>query len=82
MIHVEQLRWRKRDNYHLRTECGRFSIARVSVNGAPWYIAWRLSRREAEPSTEIGATRLEADATSQEREEAVGALKALCEAAA
>lgn len=76
------LTWRRADKYHLRSRCGRFSIAKVLQNGAPWYIAWRLSRSEAESSTEIGATRLDADATDKERDEAVGALKALCEASA
>lgn len=74
--------WQRKDKYHLRSKCGRFSIARVTCNGSPWYIAWRLSNREAESSTEIGATRLDVDATEKERDEAVGALKALCEASA
>jgi hypothetical protein len=76
------LEWRKVDDYHLKTKCGRFSIARVMVCGAYWYVAWRLTQRESEPSQEIAATRLEPDATDKERNETVGSLKALCEAVA
>lgn len=79
---MTDLTWRKVDDYHLRSTCGRFSISKVFQNGSTWYIAWRLTQREAESSTEIAATRLYPDATETERNQTVGSLKAVCEAAA
>lgn len=76
------LTWRRADEYHFRSECGRFSISRVLSAGWIWYIAWRLTRREDEPSTEIGATRLPTDATPDERTAALIDMQQICEAEA
>lgn len=82
MIHVEQLHWRKPDDYHIRSTCGRFSVARLSVCGTIWYVAFRLPFGESQPSTEIGATKLSAGATDAERQVAIREMQQVCEAAA
>lgn len=76
------LEWRRVDDYHLRSKCGRFSISRVTAGDRLWYIAWQLTRREDEPSTEIGATQLPLDATNDERRAALIDMQKVCEAAA
>jgi hypothetical protein len=76
------LTWRRADEYHFRSQCGRFSIARVIVSEWIWYIAWRLTRREDESSTEIGATRLPLAATPDERKAALIDMQQICEAEA
>ena len=81
MIHVERLQWRKRDDYHTRSTCGRFSVARVNVGDRCWYIAWRLPFGESEPSTEIGATTVSRDASDDERLAAIHEMQQICEAA-
>lgn len=76
------LRWRKADEYHIRSYCGRFSVARLNVAEKHWYVAFRLPFGEASPSTEIGATVLPATANEAERISAIHEMQQLCEAAA
>lgn len=78
---MSELHWRKVDDYHMRSACGRFSIARVNAEPQCWYIAWRLTSREAQPSTELGATVVPMDASDGERLQAIHDMKQLCEAA-
>lgn len=76
------LAWRKVDEYHIRSNCGRFSVARITVASKIWYVAFRLPFGESQPSTEIGATSLPATATEAERKTAIRDMKQICEAAA
>jgi hypothetical protein len=88
-LDAPKLRWLRADAYHARSECGHFTVARRSVNGVDWYIAYRApteSERavslEHLPSTELGATQVRPNATDAERLAAINAMKQLCEAAA
>lgn len=84
------LRWTKPDEFHVRSECGRFAVARRRVNGVDWYIAYRAptesERAVADEhllTIELGATRVDAKrATDAERLKAIGAMREICEAAA
>ena len=67
--------WYKADAYHLKSSCGRFSIARLSVDTALWYVAFHLK-------DEIGANRVPIAASPEERARALEEVKALCEAEA
>ena len=79
------LTWKRADDYHYRSECGRFSVSRLKTPNALWYIAWRL------PDHELGATCLpiektdegiEVLPTQEQRTEAFSAMQEVCEAEA
>jgi hypothetical protein len=76
------LTWRKPDDYHIRSECGRFTVARMNVVDSVWYAAFKLPWSESEPSTEIAATKLSANASDAERMAAIRELQSVCETAA
>lgn len=76
------LRWRKPDQYHIRSACNRFAVCRMNVGLAIWYIAWRRSLMDDGVSTEIGATRLPIAAPESERLAAIKAMQEVCEAEA
>lgn len=73
-----ELRWLAADDYHTRTSCGRFTVARRRVSGIDWYVAYR---RDGARSVELGATQVSPRATDAERSAAIRDMKALCEAA-
>lgn len=80
---MTSLRWLQPDEYHIRTECGRFSVARRRVNGVDWYIANRIEPTvDVERAHEIGATQVTPRATGDERLKAISAMREICEAAA
>lgn len=68
------LTWRTIDEHHAKTECDRYSVARVTVLGAPHYIAWERTP----PITEIGSVVLTPEATEAERAAARASMKARC----
>jgi hypothetical protein len=70
------LKWNKIDAYHLRSDCGRFSIARMHTGLTFWYVAFKL------PKLEIGATQLSIMADDVARKLAVRQMQDLCEAEA
>lgn len=74
--------WRRVDDYHVRSQCGRFSVARMCVDVRMWYVAWKLAFDGAHPSTELGATSLPITANDAERIAAIHEMQDLCEAAA
>lgn len=74
------LRWKKPDEYHIRSECGGFTVARITVAPSLWYIAFRRAKTESGVrSTEIGATRLPAAASDEQRQSAIRDMQKLCE---
>ena len=75
------LRWIRGDAYHVRTECGRFSVARRTVKGIDWYIAYRLEGNGKLYARELGAAQVSPRSTDAERSAVIRDLKALCEAA-
>lgn len=77
----QDLHWLKPDYYHIRSDCGKFSVCRMSTPFAIWYIAWRKSRFD-EYAVEIGATRVPVAAPDAERTAAIKAMQEICEAAA
>ena len=70
-----RLQWRKPDEYHIVTTCGRFSVCRITVDKAPLYIAFRR------PYQELACRRLLPDASDVERGAAIKDMQAVCEAA-
>ena len=76
------LTWVKPDEYHIRSACGRFSVARLNVLGTIWYVAFKLPWGESSPSTELGATHVSSGADDDERKAAIHEMQQLCEAAA
>ena len=62
--------------YHGRSECGRFSVARINAGLVCWYEAYRW------PGTLLGATRVPITASATERLAAIRAMRELCEAEA
>lgn len=72
------LRWLKGSDYHTVTECRRFAVARVSVLGRVRYEAY-LTPKNA-PAIQIATRQLGTTPTREERDEAIDALKAECEA--
>ncbi len=76
------LRWRKPEAHHVMTECGRFSVAKVTVCGVDCYQAFRRTvKDESVFCEEIGVAKVSKRATDAERLEAIRAMKAVCEAA-
>lgn len=76
------LSWRRVDEYHMRSQDGRFSIARLNCSPRCWYVAFKLPFSESSPSTEIGATTVSTDASDDERMFAIREMQQICEAAA
>lgn len=76
------LRWTRPDAYHIRTECGCYSVARNTVNGVDWYIAFRRIANGTITTREIGATSVSPRATDEERRNAIRDMQQLCEAEA
>lgn len=72
---MSALRWNKPDDYHIRSDCGRYSVCRITITPHIWYIAWRT------PYEEIGATRLDENATDAERQAAIREMQQVCAAA-
>lgn len=71
------LRWLSpTDSYHVRSECGKFSVARRTVNGVDWYVAYRI---EATHAIELGATSVAKNVTDEGRKAAIREMKQLCE---
>lgn len=77
---IPQLRWRKPDQYHIVTTCGRYRVSRVTVLGVDVYVAWRGSFARDEIPAELGAKKLVAPFTDQSRQSAISAMQQLCEA--
>lgn len=69
------LQWRKPDEYHIASVCGRFTVCRITVDKAPIYIAFR------KPYDELASRRLQANASDAERTAAIKEMQAVCEAA-
>lgn len=38
------LQWRHASDYHMVSECGRFTVAKLFTGGAATYDAWRIDR--------------------------------------
>lgn len=74
---ADALRWRRVDDYHGKTECGRYSVARVDLGSYHEYVAWRC-RTESAPPKEIGWTRVAPNASDSVRLEAIKAMSKLC----
>jgi hypothetical protein len=53
------LRWRQVDAYHAVSECGRYSVCKVVIDGAQWFEAWfgkqMLDSAQAENSAAMRA---------------------------
>lgn len=76
------LQWRKPDDFHIRSECGRFTVSKMTVLDRLWYVAFRRDEgQNGVRSIELGATAMPIDALDGERSKAIGELKQLCEAA-
>ncbi len=45
--------WLEGDRYHIRSKCGRYTVAKNLIDGAARYIAFFLTPKQ--PSKEIGA---------------------------
>ena len=74
-----ELQWVKPDDYHIRSECGRFSVSRMTVSPfGIWYVAWRRSLVDGR-ATELGATRVPITAPDAERQNAIREMQQLCE---
>lgn len=77
------LRWLKPDDYHIRSECGRFTVARRRISGVDWYIAYRREQSvDVTRAHELGATEVQPRATEAQRKAAIRAMQHLCEVAA
>lgn len=70
------MEWRRASDHHLVSSCGRFTVARITVDKAPIYIAFR------KPYGELASKRLTAGASDAERAAAFKEMQAVCEAAA
>jgi len=70
------LRWVKPDDYHIASDCGRFTVTRLTVTPHVWYVAFK--RRFEASAVEIGATQLPATATDAERTAAIHEMQELC----
>ena len=69
------MKFARRDDYHARSECGTYSICRVTVRGVTMLEAWRVGTRER-PAQRLGAARY---AGEEERKQAWKACVGMCE---
>ena len=77
------LRWRKPDDHHIRSLCGKFTVARLTVAPNLWYIAFRrVEGADGVRSTELGATRLSSTAGDAQRTAAIREMQKLCQGVA
>ena len=75
------LQWRRPDEHHIATVCGRFTVARIRVQDVDHYVAFR---REPTPAVvkahELGERAVPPRATDAERMAAIKSLQQCCEA--
>lgn len=70
-----ELVWIKPDDYHIATECARYSVARITVSPFVHYIAWR---RDATKHRELDSVKLPADAPDADRMAAIKKMQQRC----
>lgn len=71
------MRFRRGDEHHARSECGRYSICRVTVGGEEMLEAWRVGTKER-PAQRLAGY---AYSTEAERGQAWRACVWMCEGA-
>lgn len=78
---MTELRWRKPDQYHIASVCGRFTVARIRVQDVDHYVAFR---REPTVSVvrahELDVRTVAPRATDAERMAAIRAMQDVCQA--
>lgn len=71
------MNWTRPDAYHTASDCGRYTVARVRVQGVDTYVAWC---RKPEPAMELAASDpVQPTATDATRMAAIKAMQAVCE---
>ncbi len=43
------LKWKKHDNYAIKSDCGRYSICSIGFNGGRFFEVWRTRAHESGP---------------------------------
>lgn len=79
---MSELKWRRPDEYHIRSVGGRFAVCKLYVCDVIWYCAFEFKNSSSVRSHELGATRVPITASDEVRTEAIKAMQALCEATA
>jgi hypothetical protein len=72
------LRWLKPDAYHIRSDCGRYSVARIDMGVRDHYVAWRLPRAEHELPRELDSHRVAKTARDEDRLAAIRSMQQRC----
>lgn len=74
--------WYKGDDYHIRSQCGRYTVARVSGARGDSYVAWRRypdhDDEPTKPAIELGSVVVRPNASDAERIEARKAMQQRC----
>ncbi len=73
------IQWRQHDRYHLRSDCGKFTVCRTLSGETIAYTAWRVRPKQM---AEIIECHVCDTRNSEARDEALRACKAACEGAA
>jgi hypothetical protein len=73
-----ELRWLRPDSHHIRTDCGRYTVARVDMGDRDDYVAWRLPRGEHELPRELLSARVPKTARESDRLAAIKSMQAVC----
>lgn len=71
------LRWVKPDAYHIASECGRYTVAKVMLGAFIDYVAWCCVPKEA-PPLELKAARVAKSANEEETLKAIRAMQRAC----
>lgn len=66
------LTWHRADDYHLVSDCGRYTVSRVTASNARHFIAW------LKPYRELASEAVPLDASESVRNAAIEAMKAVC----
>lgn len=77
MTAVDALRWVPASPYHQRSECGRYTVARVNLGEADVYEAWRTKTAER-ASHVLASFRIPSTSTDERRLHAISAMKERC----
>lgn len=75
------LHWRQPDPFHIRSLCGRYTVARVRSDAIDTYIAYRCEPSVAvERAIELGCKTMPDKPTDAQRLDAIQEMRSLCQA--
>ncbi len=74
------MNWTRPDSYYMASDCGRYTVSRVRVNGIDTYVAWHRTTGRTTRGTELAASEpVPPTATDATRMAAIKQMQGECE---